>query len=168
MTLTKEEQDVYHDEKGIFETLNKKFKPQFNETIKLLQFHKLVHLSNESVEEWMGRLRTATVECKYKEVDRQLKEQFIHGWNDDEILVEIIRELAKCEENIIPSETVLAWGKRKQTQRAQTAVISSLYEMKNFDAIIHKDNRLRYTKHASNTIIMRKRCKYCRQEYKPG
>ena len=48
----------------------------------------------------MGRLRTDVVECKYKEVDRQLKEQFIHGLNDDEMLAEIIRELTKCEENI--------------------------------------------------------------------
>ena len=33
-TLTKEEQDVYNDEKGLFETLRKNFKPQFNEMIK--------------------------------------------------------------------------------------------------------------------------------------
>ena len=42
------------------------------------------------MEDWIGRLRTAVAECKYKEVDRQLKEQFIHGLNDDEMLVEII------------------------------------------------------------------------------
>ena len=28
---------------------------------------------NENVDEWMGRLRLATVECNYKEIDRQLK-----------------------------------------------------------------------------------------------
>ena len=60
-----------------------------------LQFHKLVCCSSEGVNEWMGRLRTATVECKYKEVGRQLREQFIHGLNDDEMLAEVIRELAK-------------------------------------------------------------------------
>ena len=47
----------------------------------------------------MGRLRLATVECNYKEIDRQLKEQFIHGINDNDILVEIIRELTKTEES---------------------------------------------------------------------
>ena len=53
------------------------------------------------------------VECKYKEVDRQLKEQFIHGLNDDEMLAEIIRELTKCEENVtILSETV--WHGQKE------------------------------------------------------
>ena len=31
----------------------------------------------------MGRLQVAAVECNYQEVDRQLKEQFIHGINDN-------------------------------------------------------------------------------------
>ena len=31
--------------------------------------------------------------CNYQEVDRQLKEQFIHGLNDNSMLEEIIKEL---------------------------------------------------------------------------
>ena len=63
----------------------------------------------------MGQLRTAVVECTYKELDRQLKEQFMHGLNDEEMLVEITRELTKCDENTtIHSENVLAWAKRAQ------------------------------------------------------
>ena len=67
---------------GLFDTLATKFKPQFNETIKLLQFRKLYRLEGESAEEWMGILWIAAVECNYKEVDRQLEEQFIHGLNN--------------------------------------------------------------------------------------
>ena len=71
------------------------------------------------------------VECKYKEVDRQLKEQFIQDLNDNEMLAEIIRELTKCKENVtILSETVLAWAKRVEVQRAQTVAINSLCESK--------------------------------------
>ena len=100
--------------------------------------------SNENVEGWMGRIRTAVVECKNKGVDRQLKQQFIYGLNDDEMSTEIIRELTKCEKNvIIPSETVLVWAKRVRVQRAQTVVISNLCESKNVDAISNKGNRLR-------------------------
>ena len=44
----------------------------------------------------MGRLRLALVECNYREVDRQLKEQFIHGLNDNDMFAEIIRELNKA------------------------------------------------------------------------
>ena len=39
----------------------------------------------------MGRLLVAAVECNYQEVDRQVKEQFIHGLNDKNMLEEIIR-----------------------------------------------------------------------------
>ena len=67
--------------------------------MKSLQFHKLIRQSDESVEEWMGRLRMAVIKCNYKERDRQLKEQFIHDLNDEEMLAEIIRELTKCDEN---------------------------------------------------------------------
>ena len=34
----------------------------------------------------MGRLLIVAVECNYQEVDRQLKEQFIHGLNDKYML----------------------------------------------------------------------------------
>ena len=81
--LTDEEQEACNNKKGSFNTCNTKFKPQYNETIKSLQFYKLIMQSNESMEEWMGRLRTAAVICNYKEIDRQLKEQFIHGLNDE-------------------------------------------------------------------------------------
>ena len=89
----------------------------------------------------MGRLRTAVVECKYKDI--QLKEQFIHGLKDDEMLAEVIKELNKGgEDATIPSETVLAWAIRVGTERVQTAVISSFCKSRNFDAITHKENRL--------------------------
>ena len=65
-----------------------------------MQFHKLKRQTYECAEEWMGRLRTSVVECNYKEIDWQLKEQFIHGLNDEEMLVEIIRELTKCDKTL--------------------------------------------------------------------
>ena len=63
---------------GLFNMLTSKFRPQFNKTIKSLQFRKLCRNDGENVEEWMGRLGVTTIECNYQEVDRQLKEQFIH------------------------------------------------------------------------------------------
>ena len=50
--------------------LTSKFRLQFNETIKSLQFRKLCRNDGENVEEWMGRLRVAAIECNYQEVDR--------------------------------------------------------------------------------------------------
>ena len=64
----------YNTMEGLFTIFNNKFKPQFNEAIKLLQFCKLSKQANGNAEEWMGRLRLAVVECNYREVDKQLKE----------------------------------------------------------------------------------------------
>ena len=116
-TLTNEEKVMCSTLDSLFETLTNNFRPQFNETIKSLQFHKLSRQDGESAEEWMGRLKISTVECNYQEFDRQLKEQFIHGLNDTEMLGEVIPELTKIKVNcIIMSENVLAWAKRVGTK----------------------------------------------------
>ena len=59
------EKETYNPLEGLFETLSNNFKPQYNETIKSLQFRKLYRHDDESVEEWMGRLCVATVEYNY-------------------------------------------------------------------------------------------------------
>ena len=69
------------------------------------------------------------VECNYTEVERQLKEQFIHGLNDRCMLEEIIKELTAANDNEqITSEGVLAWAKRVEAQRTQAAVLSTTTE----------------------------------------
>lgn len=52
------------------------------------------------MEEWIGRFGITTIECSYKELDRQSKAQFINGLNNSEILAEIIRELTKSDEDM--------------------------------------------------------------------
>ena len=47
----------------------------------------------------MGRLRIATTECNYKEINRQLKEQFIHGLNGSNLSIEIIQDLTEVDTN---------------------------------------------------------------------
>ena len=65
----------------------------------------------------MGRLWLSAVECNYRELDRQLKEQFIHGLNDTDMLGEIIQELTKIHENEkITSKNVLSLAKRVKVQ----------------------------------------------------
>ena len=76
----------------------------------MLQFRKLYRYEDENVEEWMGRLRVAAVECNYQEVDRQLKEQYIHGLKYKCMLEEIIKELtATKNDDCITIGGVLAW-----------------------------------------------------------
>ena len=116
---------------GLFEILTKKFRPQFNETIKSSQFCKLSRQNGENAEEWKGRLWLSAIECNYKELNRQLKEQFIYGINDTDMLAEIIRELTKIHRNTeITSENVLCWAERVEMQRIQSAIMNSLTEAK--------------------------------------
>ena len=57
------------------------------------------------------------VECGYREIDRQLKEQFIHSLNDKGMLDEIIKGLTtKSNDGLTTSEGGLAWAKRVEAQ----------------------------------------------------
>ena len=133
-TLTTVEKETCNTLEGLFKTMSNKFKPQYNEMIKSLQFRKLYQYDDESREEWMGRLCIAAVECNYQEVDRQLKEQFIPSFNNKHMLEEIIKELTAINiDDHITSGGVLAWVKRVEGQRAQAAVINTLTESRQFD-----------------------------------
>ena len=126
-SLTEAEKCTCDTLQRLFNTLAAKFKPQFNETIKLLQFRILYRFKGERAEEWMGRLRIAAAECNYKEIDRHLKEQFIHGLKDKAMLDEIVRELmAKNTSKQMNSEDVLLWARQIEAQRAQAAILSDL------------------------------------------
>ena len=55
-----------------------------------LQYFKLLRNLDESTEEWMGRWILKATKCKYKEVDRRLKEQLINGIRKQAMTAEII------------------------------------------------------------------------------
>ena len=54
-SLTEGEKEACSTLEGLFDTLAAKFRPQYNETIKLLQFRKLYRFEGESIDEWMGK-----------------------------------------------------------------------------------------------------------------
>ena len=84
----------------------------------------------------MGRSHVAAVECNYQEIDRQLKEQFIHGLNDKHMLEEIIKELTvTSNHDHIMSGSVPAWAKGVEVQRVQAAVLDTLTELRQFDKV---------------------------------
>ena len=104
--------------------------------MKSLKFGKLSRQNRENAEEWMDRFWLAVTECNYKEIDKQLKKQFVHGLNDTDMLGEIIWDLTKINKKTeITGENVLSWAKRVEAQRVQSAIINSLTEAKEFDKI---------------------------------
>ena len=75
-------------------------------------------------------------ECNYREVDRQLKEQFIHGLNDKSMLDEVITELtAKNNNEQTTSQDVLVWAKRIKAQWAQAAILSYITKSQKFNKV---------------------------------
>ena len=135
-SLTEGEKQACDTLQGLCDTLATKFRPQFNETIKLLQFRKLCRFKGKSAEEWMGRLCIAVAECSYREVNQQLKEQFIHGLNDKTLLDEVIRELtAKDKNKQTTSEDVLVWAKRIEVQWAQAAILNDISQSQKFNKV---------------------------------
>ena len=90
----------------------------------------------ENVKEWMGRLRVVTAECNYKELDLQLKEQFIHGLNDKTMLDKVIRELTtKGSNDQTTSEDILIWAETVEAQRMQAAILSDITDSQRFDQV---------------------------------
>ena len=61
---------------------------------------------HEAVQELMGRLQITDTFCKYKEYDTRLKEQFINGLDNKNIIEEVIKELTslrdtgECEQHV--------------------------------------------------------------------
>ena len=61
----------------------------------------------------MGRLHVAVAECNYREVDCQLKEQFIHGLDDKVMLEGVIRELTTKNNNEQTTSEVYCHGQKE-------------------------------------------------------
>ena len=157
------EKETCNTLEGLFEKLSNKFKSQYNETIKSLQFRKIYQNDKENVEEWMGGLCITAVEFYYQEVHRQLKEQFIHGLNNTYMLEEIIKELmATKNDDHITSGGVLAWAKKIEVQRAQAAELNTLTDSKQFDKIkISKKAKDDKPRAPVNWTAQQQPCRYC-------
>ena len=162
-SLTEVEKQAWSTLQGLFDTLAKTFRPQYNETIKSLQFRKLYRFKSKSAEEWMGRLCMAAAECNYKEIDQQLKEQFIHGLNDKIMLEEIIRELtARNNDEQTTSKGVLAWAIRIEAQQAQAAILNDITKLCQFDKInMASETKGRQARQTPNANVTRWPCRYC-------
>ena len=93
-------------------------------------------------------------ECNYREIDRKLKEQFIHRLNDKVMLDEVIRELTtKNNDEQRTNKGVLAWAKRVEVQQVQAAKLNDIMESCQFDKIKmaqkSKDSQVRQTTSAT-------------------
>ena len=78
----------------------------------------------------MDRLRTKAADCKYKEYDRLLTEQFINRLNDDGMVDEILKEANILQDIEDAScEYVLLWAFRLDMPRAQNPAINEIKQV---------------------------------------
>ena len=83
-----------------------------------LQYCKLNRQETENVEEWIGRLCIIILEFKYKELDRNMKEQFINSLKDNGMICEIIKKLTILNDTIsITREKILSWVRGLEVHR---------------------------------------------------
>ena len=84
----------------------------------------------------MGILHTKASECEYHEYNQRLKEQFIHGIDDEVMIGEILRGLiALTDINESTSDQILIWVQRVKGQTAQKEVLDHIREDKEFDPV---------------------------------
>ena len=160
-SLTEAEKQACDTFQGLINSLAKKFRPQYNETIKSLQFRQLCRHDGENAKEWMGRLRVAAAECNYKELDHQQKVPFIHGLNNKMMLDEVIRELTtKGSNDQTTSEDMLIWAKRVEAQRMQAAILSDITDSQRFNWV--KVAKQQAGQRAKYRASPHQPCRYCR------
>ena len=86
------------------------------------------------------------------------------------MLGEIIQELTKIHENTeIINENVLSWAKTVEAERAQSTIINSLMDVKEFDKLkivknTYKDNTRRSTQ---TKVATKHKCRYCGSSHPP-
>ena len=109
-------------------------------------------------------------QCNYHELDRQLKEQFVHGLNDKEMLGKIIKELTTIRGNdTITSESILSRAKRVGVQRTQVALMNKIMESKEFDKIMISKSACRVSPRRSSQsgTPSKQMCRYCGSIHPP-
>ena len=117
----------------------------------------------------MGRLCVAAAEYSYREVDQQLKEQFIYGLNDKTMLDEVIRELtAKDKNEQTTSEDVLVWAKRIEAQWAQAAIQNDITESQKFNKVkMAQRPKTKWDIETTQPVFYKWPCKYCGGSHAP-
>ena len=81
--------------KSVFDSLEKIFHPESNQTLSRFKFRGLKQKATQSCDSYMSELRLTIVECHYPDIvqDKLLKDQFIFGLLIKEIQDHLLREI---------------------------------------------------------------------------
>ena len=91
-----------------------------NQTVIFLQFCYIKKCIDESLEEWMKRVRVEAEKCEYIEQDRWMKEKFICGLESEGLRTKIINEIKdKSKTDIVTSKQILVLAKQEEANMIQ-------------------------------------------------
>ena len=85
----------------VYETLEKVFRPESNQTLARFRLGNMKQGVNQSCDAYMSQLRLALPECKYKhDMDELLKDQFVFGLYNKEIKDHLLGELSEMDNSV--------------------------------------------------------------------
>ena len=86
---------------AVFETLEKVFRPESNQTLSRFKFRNMKQTSAQSCDSYMSQLRLSLPECRYRnDSDELLKDQFIFGLYNKEIQDHLLGEISEADNSV--------------------------------------------------------------------
>ena len=155
--------------KTVFDSLEKIFHPESNQTLSHFKFRGLKQKLTQSCDSYMSELRLAIVECRYPDIvqDELLKDQFIFGLMVKEIQDHLLGEILAED----TSEKCLLESRKIESKIEQRKLLG-IKAAVSYDSI-HTNNRSRgkfrsqsrgWAKSSSSVH----NCKYCGKSHNRG
>ena len=154
--------------KTVFDSLEKIFHPDSNQTLGCFKFRGLKQKSTQSCDSYMSKLRLSIVECCYPEIvqDELLKDQFIFGLVikqiQDHLLGEILAE-DTSEKCLLESRKIESKIEQRKLLGIKAAV--------SYDSIQTNRGRGEFRSKSQGrgrSASSIRNCKYCRKSHNRG
>ena len=154
--------------KTVFDSLEKIFRPESNQTLSCFKFRGLKQKSTQSCDSYMSKLRLSIVECRYPEIvqDELLKDQFIFGLMIKEIQDHLLGE-------ILPEDTSekCLLESRKIESKIEQRKLLGIKAAVSYDSIQTNRGRGKFRSKSQSrgrSISSIRNCKYCGKSHNRG
>ena len=154
--------------KTVFDSLEKIFHPESNQTLSRFKFRGLKQKSTQSCDSYMSELRLAIVECRYPDIvqDELLKDQFIFGLVVKEIQDHLLGEIVAED----TSEKCLLESRKIELKIEQRKLLG-IKAAVSYDSIQTNRSRGKFrsqSKGRAKSSSSVRNCKYCGKSHSRG
>ena len=154
--------------KTVFDSLEKIFHPESNQTLSRFKFRSLKQNSTQTCDSYMSELRLAIVECRYPDIvqDELLKDQFIFGLVVKEIQDHLLGEIVAED----TSEKCLLESRKIESKIEQRKLLG-IKAAVSYDSIQTNRSRGKFrsqSKGIAKSSSSVRNCKYCGKSHSRG